>query len=36
MKTFAAITFRNDHSLSMDVEHVNRVEMGPPVQLDDG
>lgn len=36
MKTFAAISFRNDHSLSMDVDDVSRVEMGPVVQLDDG
>lgn len=36
MKTFAAISFRNDHSLSMDVEDVSRVEIGPPIQLDDG
>lgn len=36
MKTVAAISFRNDHSLSMDVEDVSRIEIGPPVQLDDG
>lgn len=36
MKTFAAISFHNDHTLSMDVDEVTRVEMGPPVQLDDG
>lgn len=36
MKTVAAISFRNDHSLSMDVEDVSRVEIGQPIQLDDG
>lgn len=36
MKTVAAISFRSDHSLSMDVEDVRRVEIGPPTQLDDG
>ncbi|MEW5728549.1 MAG: hypothetical protein AB1918_12045 [Pseudomonadota bacterium] len=36
MKTVAAISFRNDHSLSMDVEDVHRIEIGPPIQLDDG
>lgn len=36
MKTVAAISFRNDHSLSMDVEDVSRIEIGQPIQLDDG
>lgn len=36
MKTVAAISFRSDHSLSMDVEGVTRVEMGLPIELDDG
>ncbi|MGE5548474.1 MAG: hypothetical protein ACM33T_16330 [Solirubrobacterales bacterium] len=36
MKTVAAISFRNDHSVSMDIEAVTRIELSPPVQLDDG
>ncbi len=36
MKTVAAISFRDNHSLSMDVEGVTAIEMGTPMQLDDG
>ncbi len=35
-KTVAAISFRDNHSLSMDVEAVSRVEMTRPLQLDEG
>lgn len=35
MKTVAAISFRDNHSVSMDVEAVNRVETTIPVQLDE-
>lgn len=36
MKTVAAISFRNNQSLSMDVEAVNSIAMGAPMQLEDG
>lgn len=36
MKTVAAISFRDNHSLSMDVEAVTSIEMGAPLQLEDG
>ncbi|MBI5165137.1 MAG: hypothetical protein HY985_14705 [Magnetospirillum sp.] len=36
MKTVAAISFRDNHSLSMDVEAVNRVEASAPIQIEDG
>lgn len=36
MKTVAAISFRDNHSVSMDVEGVNRIEVTSPNQLDDG
>lgn len=36
MKTVAAISFLDNHSLSMDVEGVSRVELGAPIRLDDG
>lgn len=36
MKTVAAISFRDNHSVSMDVEAVRRVEVTAPAQLDDG
>lgn len=36
MKTVAAISFRSNQSLSMDVEAVNSIEMGTPLQLEDG
>lgn len=35
-KTVAAISFRDNHSLSMDVEAVSRVEMTHPMQLEEG
>ena len=35
-KTVAAISFRDNHSLSMDVEAVSRIEMTRPLQLDEG
>jgi hypothetical protein len=36
MKTVAAISFRDNHSLSMDIEGVTRIESSLPVQIDDG
>lgn len=36
MTTVASISFRNDKSLSMDVEDVHAVTMAPPVELEDG
>jgi hypothetical protein len=36
MTTVASISFRNDKSLSMDVEGVNAIAMAAPVQLEDG
>lgn len=36
MKTVAAISFRDNHSLSMDMDGVNRVEVTVPTQLEDG
>lgn len=36
MKTVAAISFRDNHSLSMDVEALTSIEMGTPLQLEDG
>lgn len=36
MKTVAAISFRDNHSVSMDVEAVRRVEVTAPTQLDEG
>lgn len=36
MHTVASISFRDDHSLSMDVLDVSGLVMGPPVRLDDG
>jgi hypothetical protein len=36
MKTVAAISFRDNHSLSMDVEAVNRIDITRPLQLEDG
>ncbi len=34
--TVAAISFLDSHSLSLDVEGVNHIEMGPPISLDEG
>ncbi len=36
MKTVAAVSFRNDHSISMDVEDVTSIEMGAPMEAGDG
>ena len=36
MKTVAAISFLDNHSLSMDVEAVNRIDVTHPIQLEDG
>lgn len=36
MKTVAAISFRDNHSVSMDVDSVNHVEVTVPTQLEDG
>lgn len=36
MKTVAAISFRDNHSVSMDVDAVNQVEATMPIQLEDG
>jgi hypothetical protein len=36
MKTVAAISFRNNHSLSMDVDGVTHMEITPPSELEEG
>jgi hypothetical protein len=36
MKTVAAISFRDNHSVSMDVDGVSRIEATNPTQLEDG
>lgn len=36
MKTVAAISFRDNHSVSMDVDAVSHVEASPPTQVEDG
>lgn len=36
MKTVAAISFRDNHSISMDIEGVSGISMGAPMQLEDG
>ncbi|MGE5514181.1 MAG: hypothetical protein ACM31D_00010 [Bacteroidota bacterium] len=36
MKTVAAISFRDNHSVSMDVDGVNHVEATVPTQVEDG
>jgi len=36
MKTVAAISFLNNHSLSMDVEEVTGIQVGAPIQVEDG
>lgn len=36
MKTVAQISFRDNHSLSMDVDRVSRVEVSAPIQLENG
>jgi hypothetical protein len=36
MKTVAAISFLNNHSLSMDVEEVTGIQAGLPIQVEEG
>lgn len=36
MKTVASISFRDNKSISMDVEGVSTIEMGAPIEVDDG
>lgn len=36
MKTVAAISFRDNHSVSMDVDSVKCIEVTLPAQLEDG
>ena len=36
MQTVAAISFRDNKSVSMDVEGVSAIEMGQPIQVDAG
>jgi hypothetical protein len=36
MKTVAAISFLDNHSLSMDIEGVTGIEAGRPVEVADG
>ncbi|MBC7951049.1 MAG: hypothetical protein H7Z12_04390 [Rhodospirillaceae bacterium] len=36
MKTVAAISFRDNHSISMDVDAVSRIELTAPIRLEDG
>lgn len=36
MKTVAAISFRDNHSVSMDVDAVNQVTATLPSQIEDG
>ncbi len=36
MKTVAALSFRDNHSVSMDVENVHTIEMSPPLAVEDG
>jgi len=36
MQTVAAISFRDNHSLSMDVENVSRIEISTPREVDSG
>lgn len=36
MKTVAAVSFRNNQSISMDIEGVKGISLGAPMQLDDG
>lgn len=35
-KTVASVSFLDNHSISMDVEQVIGIEVGSPMQLDDG
>ena len=36
MKTVASISFLDNHSLSMDVEAVQQIELTPPMELEPG
>lgn len=36
MKTVASVSFRDDHSVTMDVEKVVGIEVGRPMDLGDG
>lgn len=36
MQTVAAISFRDNHSLSMDVENVSLIEISTPREVDNG
>lgn len=35
MKTVASISFRDNKSVSMDIESVTAIEMGAPLQVDE-
>jgi hypothetical protein len=35
MKTVAAISFRDNHSISMDIEAVTHIELTAPIRLED-
>ncbi len=36
MKTVASISFRDNKSISMDVESVNAIEVGSPMEVETG
>lgn len=36
MKTVASISFRDNKSISMDVENVNAIELGAPMEVEAG
>lgn len=36
MKTVAAISFRDNHSVSMDIENVQGIDLGTPMDAGDG
>ncbi|MCR6631000.1 MAG: hypothetical protein NVV74_13665 [Magnetospirillum sp.] len=36
MKTVAAISFRDNHSISMDVDAVSHIDLTEPTQVEDG
>ncbi|MBI2235979.1 MAG: hypothetical protein HYU60_03325 [Magnetospirillum sp.] len=36
MKTVAAISFRDNHSISMDIEDVHGIDLSAPMQMEDG
>ena len=35
-KKLASVSFLNDHSISLDVEQVVDIELGAPMQMEDG